>query len=64
MQPILDFFKPLISFLVKIFPICLIWIVLTVLFIIMPNTKVKFGSALVAGIIVRNNSSAYSMVVY
>jgi membrane protein len=48
---ILDFFKPVISFLVKIFPYVMIWIVLTVLFIIMPNTKVKFGSALVAGIV-------------
>jgi membrane protein len=48
---ILDFFKPVISFLVKIFPYLLVWIVLTVLFIVMPNTKVRFGSALVAGIV-------------
>jgi membrane protein len=48
---ILDFFKPVVSFLVKIFPYLLVWIVLTVLFIVMPNTKVKFGSALVAGIV-------------
>jgi membrane protein len=48
---ILDFFKPVISFLVKVFPYLLFWIILTVLFIIMPNTKVKFGSALVAGIV-------------
>jgi membrane protein len=48
---ILDFFKPVISFLVKITPYLMIWTVLTVLFIIMPNTKVRFGSALVAGIV-------------
>jgi membrane protein len=48
---ILDFFKPVVSFLVKVFPYFLTWIVLTVLFIIMPNTKVKFGSAMVAGIV-------------
>jgi len=48
---ILDFFKPVISFLVKVFPYLVFWIVLTVLFIIMPNTKVRFGSALVAGIV-------------
>jgi membrane protein len=48
---ILDFFKPVISTLVKITPYLVIWIVLTLLFIIMPNTKVKFGSALVAGIV-------------
>jgi len=49
--PILDFFKPVISFLVKFTPYFLSWITLTVLFIIIPNTKVKFVPALVAGII-------------
>ncbi len=50
--PILDFFKPVISFLVKFAPYFLSWITLTILFIIMPNTKVKFGPALISGIIV------------
>jgi membrane protein len=49
--PILDFFKPIISFLVQAAPYILIWIILTAIFIIMPNTKVKFRSALVAGIV-------------
>jgi membrane protein len=49
--PILDFFKPLVSFLVKFSPYFLSWFTLTVLFIIMPNTKVKIRSAAVAGII-------------
>lgn len=49
--PILDFFKPLISFLVKFTPYLLSWIVLTSLFIIMPNAKVKFIPALISGII-------------
>ena len=49
--PILDFFKPLISFLVKFTPYLLSWIVLTTLFIIMPNAKVKFIPALISGII-------------
>jgi membrane protein len=49
--PILDFFKPIISLLVQFLPYFLSWITLTVLFIIMPYTKVKFGSAVVAGII-------------
>jgi len=48
---ILDFFKPVISTLVKFFPYLVFWLVLTLLFIIMPNTKVKFGSALVAGVV-------------
>ena len=49
---ILDFFKPIVSFLVKLAPYLLTWIGLTVLFMIMPNTKVKFIPALVAGIVV------------
>jgi membrane protein len=49
--PILDYFKPLISFLVRFAPYFLSWITLTVLFIIMPNAKVKFVPALISGII-------------
>jgi membrane protein len=48
---ILELFKPLISFLLKFLPYLLFWIVLTVLYIVMPNTKVKFGSAMLAGIV-------------
>lgn len=50
--PILDFFKPVISFLVRFAPYFISWITLTILFIIMPNTKVKVGPALISGIIV------------
>jgi membrane protein len=49
--PILDFFKPIVVFLVRFTPYFLSWFALTVLFIIMPNTKVRFRSALVAGIV-------------
>jgi membrane protein len=49
--PILDFFKPILSFLVRFSPYFLTWIGMTVLFIIMPYTKVKILSAMVAGII-------------
>ncbi len=49
--PILDFFKPVISFLVKFAPYFLSWFSLTVLFIILPNAKVKFIPALISGII-------------
>ncbi|HPC97367.1 MAG TPA: YihY/virulence factor BrkB family protein [Bacteroidales bacterium] len=48
---ILESMKPLVSFLVKLIPFILTWLVLTVLFIVMPNTKVRFKSALVAGIL-------------
>jgi membrane protein len=49
--PILEFFKPLISFLVKFAPYFLTWIALIILYIIMPNTKVNFIPALISGII-------------
>ena len=48
---ILSFFKPLISFLIKFAPYLLTWMTMTILFIIMPNAKVKFIPALISGII-------------
>jgi membrane protein len=48
---ILDFFKPIVSFLIKLSPYFLSWVALTILFIIIPNTKVKFVPALMAGIV-------------
>jgi membrane protein len=49
--PILEFFKPVISGLLKLTPYILSWIALTILFIVMPNTKVNFLPALISGII-------------
>lgn len=48
---IIDFFKPVISALVKFAPYLITWITLTILFIIMPNARVKFVPALISGII-------------
>ncbi len=42
---------PVLLFLVNLIPYLLIWSVFTILYMIMPNTRVKFSSALVAGII-------------
>jgi membrane protein len=49
--PILNAFKPVISFLIHFSPYILWWFTLTLLFMVMPNTKVRLRSALVAGII-------------
>jgi membrane protein len=49
--PMLDFFKPIVGFLIKFSPYLFSWITLTILFIIMPNAKVKFIPAFVAAII-------------
>jgi len=48
---ILSMIGPIIFFFVKLIPYVLIWLLLTMVFIVMPNTKVSFKSAFVAGII-------------
>jgi membrane protein len=48
---ILEFFKPIISILVRFAPFFITWLTLTVLYIIMPNAKVKFRPALISGIV-------------
>jgi membrane protein len=48
---ILELFKPLVGFLIKLAPYLLTWIALTALFIIMPNTKVRLVPAIVSAII-------------
>ncbi|MBN1788790.1 MAG: YihY/virulence factor BrkB family protein [Sedimentisphaerales bacterium] len=42
---------PLISFLLRLLPYCTIWVMFTFVFIFMPNTKVRFSSGLLAGIV-------------
>jgi membrane protein len=49
--PILEVFKPLIKLLVQIAPYFIMWLILTFTYIVLPNTKVKFGSAMLAGIV-------------
>lgn len=48
---ILEFFKPIVSFLVRFAPYFITWLTLTILYIIMPNAKVKFGPALISAIV-------------
>lgn len=48
---IVDSIKPLVSLLIKFSPYLLTWMALTILFMILPNTKVKFQPALVSGIV-------------
>ncbi len=42
---------PVVLILLKLLPYCSIWIMFTFVFIFMPNTKVKFTSGLLAGIV-------------
>jgi len=48
---LLGYISPLIFFLIKLIPYVLFWLVLTVIYMVMPNTKVSFKSAFVAGVI-------------
>ncbi len=48
---ILGSFSAFIFFLLKLLPYVLMWLLFTFLYIFMPNTKVRFASGLVAGII-------------
>lgn len=43
--------KPAIVFLLKFTPYVIMWLLLTMLYMVMPNTRVRFRSALVAGVI-------------
>jgi len=43
--------NPFLMFLVNMIPYVLIWTIFTLLYMVMPNTNVKFSSALMAGII-------------
>ena len=43
--------NPVLQFLVKLIPYLLIWVIFTLLYMVMPNTKVKFSSGLLAGIV-------------
>jgi membrane protein len=45
-----ELFKPLIVMLIKSVPYLSMWILFTIVYIVMPNTKVKFRYALIAGI--------------
>jgi membrane protein len=49
--PLLESMKWLIGTLVKFSPYLIMWFVLTFTYIVLPNIKVKFGSALIAGIV-------------
>lgn len=43
--------SPLLFFFIRLIPYVLVWLLLTMVFMVMPNTKVKFKSAFIAGII-------------
>lgn len=47
---VIGMFSPVIFVMLKLIPYCLIWILFTFVYILMPNTKVNFSSGFVAGV--------------
>ena len=48
---VLGFIEPIVIFFLNLSPYFVIWILFTLVYIIMPNTRVKFKSAVIAGIL-------------
>ncbi|MFP4289944.1 MAG: YihY/virulence factor BrkB family protein [Bacteroidota bacterium] len=48
---LLEFLSPALMYLVNLVPLVLIWIVFTLVYMVMPNTNVKFTSALMGAIV-------------
>jgi membrane protein len=48
---LLGAFSPLIFFIVKLLPYCVIWVLFTFIYIFMPNGKVNFKAGLIAGVV-------------
>lgn len=50
-SPLYEFFSPFYRFLVKFAPVFVNWVIFTLIYSLIPNTKVKFVNSLIAGII-------------
>jgi membrane protein len=48
---LIGFFSPLITLSFKLIPYVIVWVLFTMIYLVMPNTRVAFTSALTAGII-------------
>ncbi|MBU4055334.1 MAG: YihY/virulence factor BrkB family protein [Proteobacteria bacterium] len=48
---LLGFISPLIFFLLKFMPLGVLWLLFSVVYILMPNTKVRYSSGLIGGIL-------------
>jgi len=48
---ILELVGPFIFFLINLIPYVLVWVLFTVIYVFMPNTRVKFKSGMLAGVV-------------
>lgn len=54
--------SPLLRFGVKFIPYFINWIVFTIMYMVLPNTRVKFSNALIAGVIAGTAFQAFQML--
>lgn len=48
---LIGYFSPLIFFSFKLIPYFIVWILFTLVYMVMPNTRVRFGAGLLAGVV-------------
>ena len=48
---LIGYFSPLIFFSLKLIPYFLVWILFTLIYMVMPNTRVRLGAGLLAGVV-------------
>jgi len=48
---LIGMFNPVIFFMMKFTPYCLMWVLFIFMYILMPNTRVNFSSGMIAGVI-------------
>lgn len=53
---------PIMKFMIRLIPFVLTWLMFTGLYIFMPNTKVKFKHALIAGILAGSAYQAFQFL--
>jgi membrane protein len=58
---IIELISPVIVFLINLIPYFVIWLLFTILYMIMPNKKVKFSHCFIAGLIA---GTAYQLIQY
>lgn len=59
---IYSLFSPFLKFSVNLVPYFINWIIFTLLYLIIPNTRVKFGNALLAGILAGTAFQLFQML--
>jgi membrane protein len=54
--------SPVIFFILRLLPYCVIWILFTFVYMFMPNTKIRFGSGIFAGIVAGTLYQVFQLV--